>query len=100
MSVAILRCLMGCKSRDSRFNRKGETVMEFLTATFLAFTIIGNLVKVDYIDDETGHRKTESFHRGRYSSRDFQLYAKRKGMLEYEWGDDNKRKIIRLSLEG
>ncbi len=74
--------------------------MEFLTATFLAFTVIGNLVNIDYIDETTGDRKSESFHRGRFSRRDFQSYSRRKGTLEYEWGDDNRRKIIRLSLEG
>ena len=73
--------------------------MEFFTATFLAFTVIGNLVKVAYVDDDTGHSKTELFHRGRHSDRDFQPYRKRKGMLEYEWGDDGRRKILRLSLE-
>jgi len=73
--------------------------MEFLTATFLAFTVIGNLVKVAYVDDDSGHSKTELFHRGRYSGRDFQPYKKRKGVLEYEWGDDGNRKILRLSLE-
>jgi len=73
--------------------------MEFLTATFVAFTVIGNLVKVAYIDDVTGHRKTELFHRGRYSSQDFQPYRKHKVVLEYEWGDDGRRKILHLSLE-
>jgi hypothetical protein len=74
--------------------------MEFFTATFLAFTIIGSLVKVVYVDDATGRKMTELFHRSRYSRRDFQTYARRKATLEYEWGDDNRRKIIRLSLEG
>lgn len=73
--------------------------MEFLTATFLAFTVIGNLVKIAYVDDSTGHSNIELFHRGRYSRRDFQPYRKHKGVLEYEWGDDGKRKILRLSLE-
>jgi hypothetical protein len=73
--------------------------MEFLAATFLAFTVIGNLVKIAYIDN-AGDRKTELFHRGRYSGRDFRSYGKRKGVLEYEWGDDDgRRKILRLSLE-
>ena len=28
--------------------------MDFLAATFLAFKVIGNLVKIDYVDNVTG----------------------------------------------
>lgn len=73
--------------------------MDILVATFLAFKVIGNLVKIDYIDDVTGKRGSESFHRGRYSTRDFLSLKNCKGVLEYEWGDDGGRKILRLSLE-
>jgi|GEM_PF-4416679 len=73
--------------------------MELFAATFLVFKVIGNLVRVDYVDDATGQRKTEAFYRGRYSRRDLQPYIQKRGILEYEWGDDGRRKILRLGLE-
>jgi hypothetical protein len=73
--------------------------MELLTGILVGFAIIGSLVRLD-VTDETGKTRSMECSRGRYSRRDLAAFRNKQIEIEYEWGDKEHPRILRISVPG
>ncbi len=70
--------------------------MELITGLVLG--VVGNLVTVQLQDN--GKKRKASFQRGKYTQRELESYKGKTVDIEFEWGDSEKRKLIRISIPG
>lgn len=73
--------------------------MEIITGILLGVLVAGKLVTLQ-LEDETGKRQSASFLRGKHSRRELAEYKGKKVDIEFEWGDSENRKLLRISLPG
>jgi len=71
--------------------------MELLTGMLVGFAVIGGLVRLDIID-ENGKNQSLECARGRYSRKELSAYKNKRIEIEFEWGDKEKPKLLRISF--
>lgn len=72
--------------------------MEFLTGMLMGIAVIGSLVRLELIEEETGQKRLVECSRGRYSRKSLETYINKNVEIEFEWGDKQRPKLLRVSF--
>jgi hypothetical protein len=73
--------------------------MEIISGLVLGFLIAGKLVTFE-LEDDAGKKQSVAFLRGKHGKRGLAAYKGKKVDIEFEWGDSENRKLLRLSIPG